>query len=245
MAKFLQINLHLAEAAQDLLYKTAKEQEASILVVSQQYRNPDNSGWHSDNWGDAAIHVLPRVNTQVSSRERGNGYIRFVLDDTAVYTCYYSPNSSLEIFQANLDDLEGSIRQWHGPIIVAGDFNAKSSSWSGAPEDRREQLLDEMVVSLDLIVINQPGMATFERRASSSVLNLTFLRPTLRKHLREWTILEKESLSDHRYACFVFKSQKRDAPRAKPTGWAVKKFDRDAFAECISGTSELDKTRTS
>ena len=167
-----------------------------------------------------------------------------MLDGTAVYSCYYSLNASLEIFQADLDDLEGSIRQWPGPITEAGDFNAKSRSWSGGPENRRRQLLDEMMVSLDLIVINQPGMATFERRASTSVLDLTFLRPTLRKHQREWTILEEESLSNHRYVSFVFKSRKRDAPRAKPTGWAVKKFDRDAFAECISGTSELDKTRT-
>ena len=52
------------------------------------------------------------------------------------------------------------------------------------------------------------------------------------------------SFSDLQYVCFVFKSRKRDAPREKPTRWAVKKFDRDAFAECISGTSELDKTRT-
>ena len=212
--------------------------------MSEQYRNPDNSGWHSDNRGDAAIHVLPRANTQVSSTERGNRYVRCVLDGFAVYSCcYYSPNASLEIFQADLADFEGSIRQWPGPIIVAGDLNVKSRSWSGGPEDRSGQLLDEMMVSLDLIVINPPGMATFQRRASSSVLELTFLRPTLRKHLREWTTLEEESLSDHRYVCFEFKSRKRDAVRAKPTGWAVKKFDRDAFAECISGTSELDKTR--
>ena len=51
-----------------------------------------------------------------------------MLDDTAVYSCYYSPNASLEIFQADLDDLEGSIRQWPGPIIVAGDFKVKSRS---------------------------------------------------------------------------------------------------------------------
>ena len=117
-----------------------------------------------------------------------------------------------------MEGLKGSIRQWLGPIIVAGDINAKSRSWSGGPEDIRGQLLDEMMVSLDLIAINQPGMATFGRRASSSVLDLTFLRPTLKKHLREWTILEEESLSDHRYVCFVFKSRKRDAPRDKPTG---------------------------
>ena len=88
----------------------------------------------------------------------------------------------------DLDDLEGSIRQWPGLIIVAGDFNAKSRSWSGGLEDRTGQFLDKMMVSLDLIVINQPGMATFKRRASSSVLDLTFLRPTRRRHLCEWTI---------------------------------------------------------
>ena len=61
MAKFLQINFNRAEATQDLLNQTAKEQEARILLVSEKYRNPDNSGWHSYNRGDAAIHVLPRV----------------------------------------------------------------------------------------------------------------------------------------------------------------------------------------
>ena len=118
-----------------MLYQTAKEKEASILFVSEQFRNPDNSGWHSDIRDDAANHVLPRANRQVSSTERGNRYIRYVLDGTAVYSCFYSPNASLEIFQADLGDLEGSIRQWPGPIIVAGDFNAKSRSWSGGPED--------------------------------------------------------------------------------------------------------------
>ena len=120
-----------------------------------------------------------------------------MLDGTAVYSCYYLPNASLEIFQADFDDLKGSIRQWPGLNIVAADFDAKSRSWSGDPEDRRGQLLDEMMVSLDLIVINKLGMATFERRASTSVLDLKFLRPTLRKHLREWMILKEESLSDH------------------------------------------------
>ena len=52
----------------------------------------------------------------------------------------------------------------------------------------------------------------------------------------------EESLSDHRYVCFEFKSRKCDAQQAKHTGWVVKKFDRDAFAECISGTSELVET---
>ena len=59
-----------------------------------------------------------------------------MLDGTVVYSCYYSPNASLiETFQA---DLEGSVRQSPGPIIVvAGDLNAKSRLWRGDPKDRR------------------------------------------------------------------------------------------------------------
>ena len=75
----MQINLHVAQTTQDLLYQMGKEGEAGLLLISGQYENPDNIGWHSDNRGDAAIHVLPGTNTQVNS-ENGNGYIRCVLD---------------------------------------------------------------------------------------------------------------------------------------------------------------------
>ena len=118
----------LNQTAQDLLNQTAKEHEAGILLVSEPYTNPENTDWYSDNCGDAAMHILPRANMQVNSTEKENGYIRGMLDGTAVYSCYYSPNASLETFQADFDDLEGSIRQWPGPIIVAGDLKAKSKS---------------------------------------------------------------------------------------------------------------------
>ena len=56
--------------------------------------------------------------------------------------------------------------------------------------------------------------------------------------------MEEESLSDHRYVCFELQSRKRDPPQDKPRGWAVKKFHREAIAECILRTPGLDKTRT-
>ena len=108
MAKFIQINLDGAEATQVLLYPTANEHEAGILLIYEQYRNTDNTGWHSDNRGDAAIHLLPRANIQVNSTDKGNGYIQCVLDGTAVYSCYYSLNVSLETFQADINDLKES-----------------------------------------------------------------------------------------------------------------------------------------
>ena len=103
-----------------------------------------------------------------------------------------------------------------------------------AQENRRGQLVDEIMVLL---------LTTFERRASSSVLDLTFLRPTIRRDDasgKYW----KKSLRDHRYFCFELEIRKRDTPRDIPRVWAVKKFVRDAFAQCILKTPGLNKTRT-
>ena len=38
--------------AQDLLYKMVKNHEAGILLISEQYRHPDDIGWHSEHRGD-------------------------------------------------------------------------------------------------------------------------------------------------------------------------------------------------
>ena len=75
MAKFIQINLHGAQDAQDLIYQMTEEHEAGILLISEQSKNPNNIGWHSDNRGNAFIHILPWANIQVNTTEKGSGYI--------------------------------------------------------------------------------------------------------------------------------------------------------------------------
>lgn len=244
MVRFIQINLNRSPAARDMMYQVASERKADVLIISEQNRNADNSDWLTDKRNDAAILVTPRVQEQKKMIAKGNGYVRCVLGSIAVYSCYYSPNSSLEAFQADLEELEDSVRQWSGPVVVAGDFNAKSKSWSSGPQDKRGQILDELMISLDLIVINHPGIATFERRASSSVLDIAFTRPTLIRNLRKWEILEEESLSDHRYVYFDFECQNPKVSQNPSKGWAIKRLNRDVLVENIRRLTIEESTKS-
>ena len=128
MAKCIQINLRRCRAAQDLLYQTASERNVQVLLISEQNRNPEKASWFRDRRGDAAISVLQTCTEQINGTEQGNGYVCVVSGNTAYYSCYYSPNKDLEDYELDLRELESSIRQRRGDILLGGDFNSKSRS---------------------------------------------------------------------------------------------------------------------
>ena len=79
-------------------------------------------------------------------------------------------NANQENWTIDLAGLEDVIRSLQGPILVTSNFDSKSPSWSEGPEDARGHYLDELIAALDLVVMNQIGVATFERRRYESVL---------------------------------------------------------------------------
>ena len=82
-----------------------------------------------------------------------------------VYSCYFSPNDPIEIFETQILLLEESGREATELSLIAGDFNSKSPEWGEARLDRRGILVSEMAARNDLIVLNQGRDFTFRRRA--------------------------------------------------------------------------------
>ena len=62
------------------------------------------------------------------------------------------------LVELDLDALEEHIRKWKGPLILAGDFNAKARAWAGEPWGPRDDLLEEMMVAYNLVVANHPAI---------------------------------------------------------------------------------------
>lgn len=60
MNQFLQINLHCAKAAQDLMCQYAAEEAIDYIFVSE-YNNLGNQHWYPDSTGKAAIVCNPIV----------------------------------------------------------------------------------------------------------------------------------------------------------------------------------------
>ena len=96
-----------------------------------------------------------------------------------VYSCYFSPNDPLEIFETQILLLEVNLREASGRSLIAGDFNSKSPEWGEARLDRREILVGEMVARNALIVLNQGRDLTFRRGAGESIIDLTIATPRL------------------------------------------------------------------
>ncbi len=57
MTIILQGNMNRSWTADHLLQQTAKEKGAELLILSEQYRNKEVTGWYSDLLATAAIWI--------------------------------------------------------------------------------------------------------------------------------------------------------------------------------------------
>ena len=129
----------------------------------------------------------------------GNGYVGVALGQLDIFSCHFPPNVADVLVDLALAALEEHIRKGKGPLILAGDFNAKARAWTGAPSDRGDDLLDKMIAVYNLVVANQPGVHTYEKGIARSVLDLIFASPKVTKNISSWEVLDAESLSDYQY----------------------------------------------
>lgn len=92
-----------------------------------------------------------------------------------MYSCYWSPNCSIIEYKDFLLQLELSIRNSLIPVVVAGDFNAKSRAWGSPREDPRGTLLADLLASIEAAVCNNGQSPTSVRGQSQSYIDVTFV----------------------------------------------------------------------
>jgi len=170
-----------------------------------------------------------------------------------VFSCYWTPNGPSaaairESFDHFLGGLEDEIRQGERPnetLIVAGDFNAKSSCWGSSDDDHKGEALESMVASLGLWTNNVGSRPTFRRGASSSIIDVTFSGPGPYV-VRDWRVLDDYSASDHMYLSFVLSETREHRPEPEPQtefmGWSLRKLDLAALDTKLREMSQIPIT---
>ncbi|VVC46488.1 Endonuclease/exonuclease/phosphatase,Reverse transcriptase domain [Cinara cedri] len=238
MVRVLQINVDGGRAAQDLMEATAAALRADILIISEPYRcRPEEEGWFRDSSGRAAVAI---VNPQIALTESGPGAedgFRWVqCGGQRYFACYWSPNTDFAAFEDFLIRLERSVRSSSVPVVVAGDFNAKSPAWGDSREDAKGRALADWAASLDLAVCNQGARPTFTRAhrtgISSSSIDITFVSRTLNP-VADWKVLDDYTGSLHRYIMFDVAGSA--AVRALPPErkWSWRKLNPQKLQEAI------------
>lgn len=156
----LQANLNHARQAQDLFLHTLAERGCGLGIVAEPYCPPrvGQTGLQTTHSGEDAWRRLfggtaGSLSPAVWSKEEPGMCPKW---GVTLVIAVYSPRSwNTARFERQLEEIGEVIRDYlPGPVIVAGDLNAKAASWGCPRINRRGGLLEEWMAGLDLTILN-------------------------------------------------------------------------------------------
>ena len=75
MIRVLQGNMNQARGVGDLLEQIAREEDADILLLSEQSHNMNHEPWYSDDTDYCAIWLRGRAQTSLTKHGKGNCHV--------------------------------------------------------------------------------------------------------------------------------------------------------------------------
>ena len=243
--KIMQGNLNRSRTATDLLEQLRREKNVDILILSEQHRDKDEEGWYSDNLGTAAIYVPERGRCPIDDHGVGTGYVWVRSRGITYVSCYFTPNELIADFQKKLNEMEDTLLDIGGAVVVAGDFNAKAPEWGMQRPDSRGKRILEMTARLDLVVINIGNTSTFRRPGySETIPDVTFASTDVAARIADWTVIEDYTGSDHQYITFEVLRDRTPTHRpdiCRLPRWNYEKMDKSRFtAELRRGIDSIN-----
>ncbi|CAH2107634.1 unnamed protein product [Euphydryas editha] len=237
----------------DLFLQSVAEWSVGVAVAAEPYSIPDRPNWVGSRDGSVAVvgSTVPH-SPPLLVKDKGTGYVAAEWGGVTLYGVYFSPNRSLAAYEVFLHNLETSIRRAPGPVLVLGDFNAKSTAWGSPRTDARGAAVEEWAAAADLVLLNRGSAQTCVRRWGGSIVDLSFASPGVAARVRSWCVLEEvETLSDHRYIRIEVSRSLRGPSRGHAADrapvfprWAVGKLDRDLLVEAAIVQSWLSPPLT-
>ncbi|XP_011878915.1 PREDICTED: uncharacterized protein LOC105568116, partial [Vollenhovia emeryi] len=137
--RIVQANINHARRAQDLILQAMAERGAGLAIIAEPWKIPDRHPcWATNAERSAAIHWRRTKEQQVPCCKKGEGpgWVMVEWGPLLVIGVYLRPSLSRAELEERLDDLEAQVNaSLPRPILVAGDFNAKSALWGSRRPD--------------------------------------------------------------------------------------------------------------
>jgi ribonuclease HI len=126
------------------------------------------------------------------------------------------------VINQKLEQLIQKCQNEHTEIIVGCDANAHNSLWGSKKDCTRGILLADYLAENNLYILNEGDTPTWEEQERNSVIDITFATQEIRLKVRNWKVLNRESLSDHNYIGMDLDTEIKDEERfrnKKSTNW--------------------------
>lgn len=229
--KILQSNLGRKRTAMDLLNAISLEHNIDLVIIAEPNKKFVNkSPWYVDRKSDAAIRIFNRNIKCYKSSTSQDGFAWVELDSMVVYSCYISPNIDLADFNAFLCKLEQDFKLHNKPLLIGGDFNAKSISWGNQYTDKRGDDLKEWMAANDLVLHNNDLKPTFVGTQGESFIDLTMTSNRIANITKGWHVSEDENLSCHRNILYEITTNTGNDLNHLRQGWKIDEKSLEQFA---------------
>lgn len=232
--KVLQINVNRSWRSQDLAQQRCKEAGIDIALVSEARIPLHNARWYSSTDGLAAVYWSPGKTDPGVLHKRGEHYVIVECRGIVFVSLYLSPNEGEIAFVNSLRTLRQDIRDLKTkPLVLGGDFNARSAFWRDSVTNRRGKYLDKWTADLGLILANN-GQPTCVRPQGRSTIDLTWANARAARQISAWAVKEEvEILSDHLPIEFTV-GDIGNRPRSEANlGWNFAKADWEELSAAM------------
>jgi len=207
MMKILQANLNHARQAQDLFLQALAERDCGLGIVAEPYpgsTNPRHPQWMVSRCGLAAITWRKAANSPPCTRiEVGEGYAVVRWGSIVAVGVYLSLRLDSAQFARRLDAIGECLRGrllLTCPVLVAGDFNAKSSLWGSLQPNAKGGILADWAAGLGLCLLNTGSRSTCVRPHGRSIVDLSWANPSAARLIRSWRVVaEAETVGSSIY----------------------------------------------
>ncbi|KAI5638619.1 endonuclease-reverse transcriptase domain-containing protein [Phthorimaea operculella] len=136
-------------------------------------------------------------------------------------------------YEAYLNKVEAIVRNYlPRPVLVLGDFNARSRVWGDMEDTIKGDTLLEWAAGLDLRLLNRGSTSTCVRWQGESIVDLSWASQLAERMVSDWRVAEEiVSLSDHRHIVFTVAHRQSDGAIHRRTvtspGWALNRLNKD------------------
>ncbi|XP_032690640.1 uncharacterized protein LOC116853617 [Odontomachus brunneus] len=128
------------------------------------------------------------------------------------------------------------------PVVVVGDFNAKSGAWGSPVTNHRGRLTEAWAASTGLHLLNEGSVSTCMRPQGESIIDLTWVNVPAVRAVGGWRVAEGiDTGFDHLYIEVILSAispevlrRRRERERGRLGRWALRKMDEHALKASIA-----------
>ena len=129
--------------------------------------------------------------------------VAFLYRGKVTYLASYYAHKDVPLRGSELEKLVQYCCRNKIPLLLGGDFNAKSRTWGSKITDARGLDLEDLMSEYGLLSENKGSVPTFSGAPGESVIDILFTNTHYVGYISSWMVDVTPSCSDHRYVTFA------------------------------------------